>query len=320
MTERNGRRRSEQVRRKLNQESQSSVRQAARRAVDPPVIQTRGRKGLNGTEETVSAVKRHLKPGWRLLSFALVVGLSYFLLTAFRSPEYRVSGVEISGLQRLNAEEVLGSLNIVGAHIFAVQPEEIANTIAAGFPELRDIQVSIALPAHVSITAVERQPMFTWQMSDRTMWVDTEGYLIPARGEASAMLTIDADALPLYQVDEDLREFGSSKIIQDKTIRKPGQSDFMFFAQTKHIDSNLLVAVLQLNAWMPDESALLYQQQRGLGWSDTRGWDVYIGQKLESINDKMVMYETIVRNLEEEGINPSMVSVEFLNAPYYRVD
>ena len=320
MKERSSHRHSEQVRRKLNQESQSSVRQAARRAVDPPVLQTSGRKGLKGTEETVSAVKRRFKPGWRLLSFVLVVALAYCVLTAFRSPEYQVSTVEISGLQRLSAEEVLGNLNIVGDHIFAVQPKEIVDSIAASYPELRDIQVTVSLPAKVSITAVERQPMFTWKMSNRTMWVDTEGYLIPARGEAAAMLTIDADALPLYQLDEDLCEFGSSKVIQDKTIRKPGQSTMMFFAQTKHIDSNLLVAVLQLNAWMPNENTLLYQNQRGLGWADARGWDVFVGQKLESINDKMVMYETIVRNLEEQGINPSMVSVEFLNAPYYRVD
>ena len=320
MKERSSRRHSEQVRRKLNQESQSSVRQAARRAVDPPVLQTSGRKGLKGTEETVSAVKRRFKPGWRLLSFVLVVALAYCVLTAFRSPEYQVSTVEISGLQRLSAEEVLGNLNIVGDHIFAVQPKEIVDSIAASYPELRDIQVTVSLPAKVSITVVERQPMFTWKMSNSTMWVDTEGYLIPARGEAAAMLTIDADALPLYQLDEDLREFGSSKVIQDKTIRKPGQSTMMFFAQTKHIDSNLLVAVLQLNAWMPNENTLLYQNQRGLGWADARGWDVFVGQKLESINDKMVMYETIVRNLEEQGINPSMVSVEFLNAPYYRVD
>ena len=320
MKERSSRRHSEQVRRKLNQESQSSVRQAARRAVDPPVLQTSGRKGLKGTEETVSAVKRRFKPGWRLLSFVLVVALAYCVLTAFRSPEYQVSTVEISGLQRLSAEEVLGNLNIVGDHIFAVQPKEIVDSIAASYPELRDIQVTVSLPAKVSITVVERQPMFTWKMSNSTMWVDTEGYLIPARGEAAAMLTIDADALPLYQLDEDLREFGSSKVIQDKTIRKPGQSTMMFFAQTKHIDSNLLVAVLQLNAWMPNENTLLYQNQRGLGWADARGWDVFVGQKLESINDKMVMYETIVRNLEEQGINPSVVSVEFLNAPYYRVD
>ena len=320
MTERSARRRSEQVRHKLNQESQSSVRQAARRAVDPPVIQTRGRNGLLGAEETASAVKRRFKPGWRLLSFVLVIALAYFVLTAFRSPEYQVSAVEISGLQRLSAEEVLENLNLAGKHIFAVQPGEVADRIAASFPELRDIQVTVSLPARVSISVVERQPMFTWQMGGRSMWVDTEGYLIPARGEAADMLTISANALPLYQTDKDLREFGSSKIIQDKAIEKPGQSDLMFFAQTKHIDSTLLVAVLQLNAWMPNESTLLYQKQRGLGWADTRGWDVYIGQKLESINDKMVMYETIVRELEEQGINPSMVSVEFLNAPYYRVD
>ncbi|MDK2981812.1 MAG: cell division protein FtsQ [Chloroflexota bacterium] len=319
MKERNARRRSDQVRRKLNQESQSSVRQAARRAVDPPV-QPRGQKGLLGAEDNASAVKRRFHPGWRLLSLVLVAALSYFVLTAFRSPEYRVSTVEISGLQRLNADEVLGSLNLTGQHIFAVQPGAVAEAIADAYPELRDIRVSVSLPARVTISAVERQPMFTWKMKDTSMWVDTEGYLIPARGEAPEMLTISADGLPTYQLDEDLRELGTSKIIQDKSIRKPGQSPMLFFAQTKHIDSNLLVAVLQLNAWMPNETTLLYQQQRGLGWSDARGWDVYVGQKLESINDKMVMYETIVRNLEKEGINPSVVSVEFLNAPYYRVD
>jgi hypothetical protein len=45
---------------------------------------------------------------------------------------------------------------------------------------------------------------------------------------------------------------------------------------------------------------------------------VFIGSKLERINDKMLMYETIVRKLEEQGIQPNMVSVEFLHAPYYR--
>jgi cell division protein FtsQ len=320
MRERKPRRRSEQVRHKLNQESQSSVRQAARRAIDPPVIQSRGNFGLHGAQETASAVKRRFKPGWRLLSLVLVAALSYFLLTAFRSPEYRVSSVEISGLQRLSADDVLANLNVVGKHIFEIQPQEIVDAIAAAYPELRDIQVSVSLPARVSVSVVERQPMFAWQMSDRLMWVDTEGYLIPARGTAEVMLSIDSDSLPLYQLDDDLRSFGSSKVIQDKDIKKPGQSTMMFFSQTKHIDSNLLVAVLQLNAWMPDEPTLLYQQQRGLGWADVRGWDVFVGRKLENINDKMVMYETIVHKLEEEGINPSMVSVEFLNAPYYRVD
>ncbi len=152
------------------------------------------------------------------------------------------------------------------------------------------------------------------------MWVDTEGYLIPARGTAPQLLTILANSMPVYQLDHDLRDDGAVKIIQDKSISKPGVSDLAFFSQSKHLDSNLLVGVLQLNAWMPEESTLLYQKQRGLGWEDVRGWDVFVGSKLDSINDKMVMYETIVRNLEEQGINPTLVSVEFLYAPYYRVD
>ncbi len=324
MSEREPRRRSEIVRRKLNQESQSSVRQAVRRAIDPPVVQPRAHanQGFNRPDgERLSAIKRRLKPGWRLLSFALVIGFACLLVTAWRSPDYIVNSVQVSGLQRLTQEEVLAKVKVLGQSIFTVQPQEIHDSIAAAFPELRDIQVRVSLPAHITISAVERQPMFAWQMSDSVIWVDTEGELIPARGAAPALLTISADSLPVYQLDDDLKKDGlATMILQDKSIPKPGLSNLVFFAQPKHIDSSLLLGVLQLNAWMPGEKTLLYQKQRGLGWKDARGWDVFIGQKLENINDKMVMYETIVHNLEAQGVNPSLVSVEFLNAPYYRVD
>jgi hypothetical protein len=192
-------------------------------------------------------------------------------------------------------------LTVIGQQVFAVKPQDIQNAVSAAFPELYDIKVRISLPARITISVVERQPMFAWQMKDSVIWVDTEGHLIPARGTAPDLLTISADSLPLYELDQDLRADGTvTKIIQDKTINKPGSSDLAFYAQSKHIDSNLLVGVLQLNAWMPNEKTLLYQKQRGLGWKDTRGWDVFVGQKLENINDKMVMYETIVRDLEEQ--------------------
>jgi len=120
------------------------------------------------------------------------------------------------------------------------------------------------------------------------------------------------------EISEDLLEV--EKLIQDKQEFKASQSSLSFFAQPKLINKNLLSAILQLNAWMPDEETLLFQAVRGVGWQDVRGWDVFIGQKLENINDKMVMYETIVQKLEKDGINPTLVSVEFLHAPYYRTD
>ncbi len=325
MRERDPRRRSDEIRRKLNQDSQSAIHQAARRVVAPPVVQSRGLKELGQLPdhlmgETNSAIRRHFKPGWRLLSFALVGLLSYALFNAWTSPEYKVSAIEVSGLQRIGQEEVLKNLNLNGAHIFALQPDEITRAIASLFPELREIRVRTSFPAQVDITVAERQPMFAWQMKNRLLWVDTEGYLIPARGIVSEMLTIHADALPTYQLARDLKEIEGIKAIQDKTINKPGISDLTFFSQPKHMEAALLSGVLQLNAWMPNEPTLLYQKQRGLGWKDTRGWEVFVGQKLENINDKMVMYETVVRELEKEGIDPSLVSVEFLHAPYYRVD
>ena len=109
-----------------------------------------------------------------------------------------------------------------------------------------------------------------------------------------------------------MNQFQREYLAIDKPAFKETFPSALFFILPKQIDGNLLTAILQLNAWMPEEDTLLYQEIRGVGWRDMRGWDVFIGSKLENINDKMLMYETIVRKLEKQGIQPSMVSVEFL--------
>jgi len=315
--------RADHVRSRLNQESNDSLQQAKRRLVNGTSDQSRN--GLSTPLDEISkggnpAVRRKLRPGWRLVSFLLSGLFSFALFTAWQSPQYKVDNVTIYGLKRLEAEEVLGAINLDGDHIFVIDPQMIANSISRQFPELWDIQVQISLSNFIDIYVIERQPMIAWQMKDDLIWIDTEGYLIPARGTAGNLLTIKADSYPSYEVEHNPDQFGMEKTIQDKQGMKPNQSPYTFFAQPKRIDEALLEAILQLNAWMPEEETLLFQKIRGLGWGDTRGWDVFVGQKLENINDKMVMYETIVQELEKDGINPSMVSVEFLHAPYYRTD
>lgn len=327
MEETNPQHRSDIVRRKLNQESQSTVRKAAHRALQSPAIQRHAGVGLkidqyrgDQYDHPFSAIKKRFKPGWRILSFLLVGVLSYMLYLAWFSPIFRIAEIQISGLQRLDEKEVSSHVNAGGKHVFAIIPAEIIDEVSSKYPELREVHLSVLLPGKLIISVIERQPMFAWKMKESEMWVDSEGYLIPARGNYGDLLTIAADSLPLYQLDADQKKSEVIKVIQDKNISKPGLSDLVFFSQLKHIESTLLLGVLQLNAWMPDEQTLLYKQKRGLGWEDSRGWDVFVGQKLENINEKMVMYETIVRNLEKEGIQPSMVSVEFLHAPFYRMD
>jgi len=315
--------RADEVRTRLNRQSRDSIRNARKRVSDPTV----GSASQNGSlpleevlESNKPAVKKRLRPGWRMISLLFISLFAYALHTAWQSPEYRISSVELSGVQRLSEEEILSPINLNGKHVFAVEPESIRERITSAFPELKDVRVIVSLPARVEIRIIERQPMIAWKTDHDLLWIDTEGYLIPARGESPDMLTIHADALPAYGLKTDLTTAGDGKQISDKPLTKPVVSELAFFSQHKQIDNALLIAILQLNAWMPEEKTLLYQKIRGLGWHEERGWDVFVGQKLERINDKMMMYETIVRKLEKQGISPTLVSVEFLHAPYYRMD
>lgn len=322
MSSRQSKRRSDHIRRRMDHDSQNWVNQASRRIVNPiddPFIQ---RSPDAGSPENTgsSAIKRRLRPGWRLVSFMLVILFSFAIYTAWTSPLYKAGDIEISGIQRFSREQILGSINIQGLHIFAVEPKLIKKSLYSNFPELREIQINLSLPASISIQVTERQPSFAWQSKNFLLWIDTEGYLIPARGSADIGLIIQSDDLPDYQLKSSIVEAGTIKIVRDKKINKPLLSSLAFFAIPKQIDASLLSAILQLNAWMPAEKTLLHQKMRGLGWRDVRGWPVFVGSKLERINDKMLIYQTIIKELEKEGINPTLVSVEFLHAPYYQVD
>ena len=318
-------RRSDKIRRKIREESKTSVNRVSARIADSGHASNSDHfAGQNPLDSLLlnqlEKANRFFKIGWRLLSFALLAICSFALLTAWRSPQYKVSTIQIKGVNRLSEEEVLNALDIYGKHIFALEKQSVIEPLSRAFPELKDIRVEFSLPAKVFLTVTERQPMITWQTNETQIWIDSEGYLIPANSEAGKMLSIQADAMPTYRLIVDEEVENMENVIRDKPQLKEVGTNQAFFFYPKQIDGNLLTAILQLNAWMPDESVLLYQEKRGVGWNDIRGWEVFIGSKLENINDKMVMYETIVRKLEDQDIQPSMVSVEFLHAPYYRLD
>ena len=324
MSEKGSRRRSDKVRRRIKQDSREWIDQASRRITNPnsgfsPIRSVIGSKDTNHGDHATQD-RRFFRLGWRLLSFILVCGFGFCLFLALRSPMFEINAVNIVGLTRLNGEEVAQTINIIGRRIFEIDPQTLTADIQENYPELWDIHITPSLPAHVSIKAVERQPQIAWTNGATGLWIDSEGYLIPSRGEAHLSLQINANALPDYHLiledDPDL----DKNLVIDKPAIKESYDSALFFVFPKKIDHNLLTAILQLNAWMPEEETLLYQKARGIGWRDIRGWDVFIGSKLENINDKMLLYETIVRSLEAQGIQPSMVSVEFLHAPYYRLE
>ncbi len=324
-------RRSEKVRRRLKQESKTWINQASQRLTEPErsILMEDKVLGSPASSKGAQANKQNhfFRIGWRLISLILAVGFAYGIYTFWNAPEYRVANITINGLQRISEDDLMAELDLLGDRIYTIDKNAIKTNLKRSYPELWDISISLIMPNKIAIDLVERQPMIAWKFDDLEMWIDAEGYLIPARQNDLDLLTIKADALPTYYLAQEHilgRDQMDADTIQNILIDKPSaKGDFqqsLFFAFPKQVTPDLLTAILQLNAWMPEEQELLYEEIRGVGWKDARGWNVFIGSKLEKINDKMLMYETIIRQLDKEGIKPAMVSVEFLHAPYYRLE
>jgi len=63
---------------------------------------------------------------------------------------------------------------------------------------------------------------------------------------------------------------------------------------------------------------MVYDTTYGLGWQDAHGWQVYFGQNTDDIPMKLKVYQAIVDTLTNKGIRPTLISVEYLDAPFYK--
>jgi hypothetical protein len=88
--------------------------------------------------------------------------------------------------------------------------------------------------------------------------------------------------------------------------------------QTEFIEPLMIKAITELIALAPQGASISYDPSYGLGWSDPRNWQVYFGENTENISKKLMIYQAIVDKLTLEGIQPTMISVEYLEAPFYR--
>ena len=101
-------------------------------------------------------------------------------------------------------------------------------------------------------------------------------------------------------------------VLQDKPVEVA--------PKTKQMDLDIMASALLLSEQLPKNTNLVYSESEGLGWHDSRGWDVYFGKTLDDLEMKISMYQAIIDQLEQKGITPSYVNLEYLSAPYYRVE
>ena len=251
-----------------------------------------------------------IKLGWRLISGAIFVLSLAVVITFTGLNVFSVNAITLEGAERLSPEIVMTQIGVSGMSIVKVDPKQIEATVKEIFPSVKTVKVSAGLPASLTIKVTERQPLVLWEQAGNAYWIDEEGVMFFARGEAEVALRVAATGDPPAAMAE-MPETAEELADADVTEITSGPS---------RTTPEFIQALFALQAYLPEGSTLQYDPGFGLGWQDPRGWLVYFGSDISNIDLKLVEYETIIAELQAENLTPALISLEFLYAPYYRLE
>jgi cell division protein FtsQ len=262
-----------------------------------------------GAELQVPALPR-LQIGWRLISgsiflLSLAVVISFTSLSAFQ-----ISTITLRGAQRLSTEAILSQVDLTGSSIITVEPDHVQTMVEDRFPSLSNVSVSVSLPASVTLRVVEREPVILWQQDNLAHWIDAEGVMFPVFGEAAVAQTVAASGNPP----------AAPEVFNPELDEETGEISHVLEPSLPSTTPEFVQAVLSLSNYIPEGTTLQYDPQFGLGWRDPIGWLVYFGRDTHNIDMKLSEYQTIIGALEKQNITPALISLEFLHAPYYRLE
>lgn len=238
--------------------------------------------------------------GWRFLSMFMAAIFALIAYQLWNNPLFQVNDIKVSGLLRLTKQDINAATALIGNPVVSIDPEEIENLLLSAYPQLAYVTVDVKVPADVRITALERQPVLSWQAGDTVWWIDAEGFGFPATTDTGPTIAVIAQDLPEISTDDKSAELREGRL--------------------KKVSPDLVNVVLRMSEEAPENTPLVYDNQRGFGWQDRRGWTVYFGKDTTDIDMKLRVYKVLWKRLKKAGIQPTMISVEHVHAPYFRLE
>ncbi len=226
---------------------------------------------------------------WRVLSGMLTISLLVGLILMTRSSLFQVKGIQMEGLERYTAAEISQAINVTGSAIFFINPERVKEDLTLTYPGLAAVDVQIGWPAKVTISLKERRPVLAWNWDGHVRWVDHNGVAFEPH-------------------DPDLKVIQVSSPVLPPTV------------QDRFVDPRIVDTVAALAGYLPEDVNMIFDPDHGLGWQDSRGWVVYFGLNDDDATQKMNVYLSIVDYLEGKRITPKVISVEFVDSPYFRME
>ncbi len=265
----------------------SSTRRAYQAAVSMPGIEIR----MPGIQITSDSIRSRL-PG-----ILLVILLGAALYLAATLPVFHAAPAQVTGNQRISADEINTVLGSTGQSVFMLTSADLQNRLRLNFPDLESAKVSISFPNHITVSVVERKPVVLWQQGNGFTWIDANGVAFRPRGAAPGLIAVAAmgapPAAPAAAVDP--------------------------LSPTPYVSPDLVQAIQTLAPDVPQGTVLQYDPKYGLGWTDSRGWKAFFGSTAKDMSVKLQVYKSLVDSLAQQGIQPTFISVQYANAPYYRV-
>jgi len=235
-----------------------------------------------------------LGPRWISAGLTLLLGL--LLYSMWTANTFIVSAAEVSGNQRLDAAEVSAALGVNGQPIFNAIPSQIETNLRTAFPDLAGVSVTVGLPNRIYVSVVERTPILLWSQGDKITWIDSNGVSFMPRGNVPGLIPIASNVNP-PQVTGD-----SKQTVYDQPFISPA----------------MVQAIMKLYPQVPAGSPMIYDSKYGMGWQDPRGWSVYFGQNTQDIPMKLKVYQAMLDTITKQGVQPTLISVEYLDAPFYK--
>jgi cell division protein FtsQ len=327
--------RAEQLRQKHQQTSQqrvSQVRQQATRVTGQSVNTTARRSSPyavplshsvrsanvrkvhyaqtgNGVEVRLPSIPS-IPLNWQVASAVLAFVVLILVVILTTAATFQVQNVEVTGISRISAADIQTVVDGANRSIFTLDRQKTINAIVTAFPELTDIHLKVKLPNTVVLTVTERQPIASWVGPESTQWIDSEGVVFPERGDGGSLMSINSStSAPLLST--------ASASEDAETADAEGKENADAAPVINYIDPKVLQTAISLGAQLPSGATLVYDPISGMGWNDSRGWNVYFGIDMSNIAFKLAEYQTIIETLTKKGIQPTLVSVAFVDAPYY---
>ena len=261
--------------------------------VQPLTMQSRKSYGMP-IQSDIAQPSLKKKRSARVVSLILTILLSGAAAAFTFLPQFRVMAPEVSSSDQINMEEIIYYTGLRDIPIYQADPAEISDVLLKRYPQTREINVSVELPASVKIDLIPRVPIIEWDFGGSKIWIDDEGMVLQGQ------FTTQSDLIYVLS-----NSFPGAK---NKNDRKFPQK----------FSNKMLESLIQINQAKPQGKTLFFTYDNGYGWQHDKGYTLWIGIDNTQLDEKMKMAESLETYFTENEIEPEMLSLEFTQAPYFR--